>query len=128
MDNYFKIFFLPSGTSSSPVPKSPGKIITSSDDATPTGKKKNKRGFIFIRILKQSISSREPHVLAQRGFNDVVSDLDLFKKQTEVLGFRSKGWNLLHRDARVATFEIVTTNLIFFPKKEIWYIITKFAV
>jgi hypothetical protein len=48
----------------------------------------------------------------------VVSDLDLFKKQTEVLGFRSKGWNLLHRDARVATFEIVMTNLIFFPKKE----------
>jgi hypothetical protein len=95
------------------VPKSPGKIITSSDDATPTGKKKNRRGFIFIRILKQSISSREPHVLAQRG------DLDLSKKQTEVLGFRSKGWNLLHRDARVATFEIVMMNLIFFPKKEV---------
>jgi len=40
-------------------------------------------------------SSSEPHLLTQRGLNDIVRDLNLSKKQAEPLGSRLKGWNLL---------------------------------
>jgi hypothetical protein len=49
--------------------------------------------------FEASISSRE---LAQRELNHLVCVLDLFKKQTEFLAFRSKGWNLLLRGTRVS--------------------------
>jgi hypothetical protein len=88
------------------VPDSPGKIITSSDDwnATPAVMKKDRRGSTMILILKQTFL-RVSFIywqLAQREFNDLVRDLDLFKKQTELLAFRSKSWNLLLRGTRVS--------------------------
>jgi hypothetical protein len=49
--------------------------------------------------FEASISSRE---LAQGEFNSLMRDLDLFKKQTELLAFRSKDWNHLLRGTRVS--------------------------
>jgi hypothetical protein len=46
-------------------------------------------------------SSNEPHLLTQRDLNDIVHDLNLSKKQTELLGFWLKGWNLLRQDTKV---------------------------
>jgi hypothetical protein len=36
-------------------------------------------------------SSNEPHLLTQEGLNDIIRDLNLSKKQAEVLGSRLKG-------------------------------------
>jgi len=46
-------------------------------------------------------SCNEPHLLTQRDLNDIVRDLNLSKKQAELLGSRVKGWNLLHQDTKV---------------------------
>jgi hypothetical protein len=43
-------------------------------------------------------SSNEPHLLNQGDVNDIVHDLNLSKKQAELLGSRLKGWNLLCQD------------------------------
>ncbi|UYV62399.1 hypothetical protein LAZ67_2000421 [Cordylochernes scorpioides] len=46
----------------------------------------------------------EPHLLTQGNLNDLVRDLDLSKKQSELLGSRLKGWNLLHKGTKVCFF------------------------
>ena len=45
-------------------------------------------------------SSNEPHLLTQGDLNDIVHDLNLSKKQPELLGSRLKGWNLLRQETR----------------------------
>jgi len=46
-------------------------------------------------------SSNEPHLLTQGDLNDIVHDLNLSKRQGELLGSRLKGWNLLRQDTKV---------------------------
>jgi hypothetical protein len=45
-------------------------------------------------------SSNEPHLLTQGDLNDIVYDLNLSKKEAELLGSRLKGWILLSQDTR----------------------------
>jgi hypothetical protein len=45
-------------------------------------------------------SSNEPHLLTQGDLNDIVRDLNLSKKQAELLGSRLKSWNLLCQDTK----------------------------
>jgi len=47
-------------------------------------------------------SSNEPHLLTPGDLNDIVHDLNLSKKQPELLGPRLKGWNLLRQELRCA--------------------------
>ena len=47
--------------------------------------------------LAGACSSNEPHLLTQGDLNDIVIDLNLSKKEAEILGSRLKGWNLLPR-------------------------------
>jgi len=49
-------------------------------------------------------SSYEPHLLTQGDLNNNARDLNLSKKQTEILGSRLKGWYLLLQDARVCFY------------------------
>jgi len=49
-------------------------------------------------------SSNEPHLLTQGHINDIVRDLNLPKKQAEILDFRLKGWNLLLQDIKVCFY------------------------
>ena len=49
-------------------------------------------------------SSNEPHLLTQGHLNDIARDLNLSKKQAELLGSRLKGWNLLHQDTKVCFY------------------------
>jgi len=49
-------------------------------------------------------SSNEPHLLTQGDVNDVVRDLNLSKKQDELLGSKLKSWNLLHQDTKVCFY------------------------
>ena len=41
-------------------------------------------------------TSNEPHLLTKGDLNDIVHDLNLSKKQAELLGSMLKGWNLTH--------------------------------
>ena len=49
-------------------------------------------------------SSSEPHLLTQGDLNDIVRDLNLSKKQAELLGSRLKGWNLPHQDTKMCYY------------------------
>jgi len=49
-------------------------------------------------------SSNEPHLLTQGDLNDIVRDLNLSKKQAELLGSRLKGLNLLRQDTKVCFY------------------------
>jgi len=46
-------------------------------------------------------SSNEPHLLTQENLNDIVRDLNLSKKQAELLFPRLNGWNLLRQNTGV---------------------------
>jgi len=52
----------------------------------------------------EACSSNEPHLLTQGYLNAVVRDLNLSKKQAELLGSRLKGWNLLCQDTKVCLY------------------------
>jgi hypothetical protein len=51
-----------------------------------------------------SCSSFEPHIFTQGDLNELVHDLNLFKKQAEILGFRVKGCYFLHQDTEICFF------------------------
>ena len=55
----------------------------------------------FDPTFAGATSSNEPHLLTQGDLNDIVRDLNLSKKQAEILGSRLKGWNLLRQDTKV---------------------------
>jgi hypothetical protein len=46
-------------------------------------------------------SSNEPHLLTQGEPNCIVRDVNLSKKQADLLGSRSKRWNLLRQETMV---------------------------
>jgi hypothetical protein len=48
--------------------------------------------------------SNETRLLTQGDLNDVVRDLNLSKKQAELLGSRLKCWNLLHQDTKMCFY------------------------
>jgi len=50
-----------------------------------------------------SFASSEPHLLT-RDLNDLVCDLNLSKKQAELVGSRVYGWNLLYHDTEICFF------------------------
>jgi len=49
-------------------------------------------------------SSNEPHLLTQGNLNVIVRDLNLSKKQAELLVSRLKGWNILRQDTKVCFY------------------------
>lgn len=57
-----------------------------------------------------SCSSSKPHLLPQGDLNDLVGDLQLSKRQGELLGNRLKGWNLLHKYTKVCVFRNVHSD------------------
>ena len=54
--------------------------------------------------FETSLSSCERHLLTQGELNDLVWDLKLSKNQTELLGSRLRGLNLLQKDTKVCFF------------------------
>jgi hypothetical protein len=54
--------------------------------------------------FEASCSSSEPHLLTQRDLNYLVCDLNLSKKEAEILASRLKGWNLLQQGTKVCFF------------------------
>jgi len=64
-------------------------------------------------------SSNETHLLTQGDLNDIVHDLNLSKKQAELLGSRLKGWKLLCQDTKVCFYHGRKEEFKdFFPQKD----------
>ena len=49
-------------------------------------------------------TSSDPHLISQAELNDLVRDLDLSKRQAELLGSRLQGWNLLSSGTKISVF------------------------
>lgn len=62
--------------------------------------------------FEASGSSSEPHLLDQGDLNDLVRDLNLSKRQAELLGSRLKGWNLLKKETKVCAFRSRHTEFV----------------
>ncbi|UYV76619.1 hypothetical protein LAZ67_14001482 [Cordylochernes scorpioides] len=80
-----------------PVPQPPENVIFSDDDSD-----RREQQWDVTNFEAGALS--EPHLLTQGDLNDLVRDLDLSKKQSELLGSRLKGWNLLHKGTKVCFF------------------------
>lgn len=80
-----------------PVPQPPAQITVQEEDF----QSENEDDTTFEATAGPS---REPHLITQGDLNDLVRDLNLSKKQSEVLGSRLKGWNLLSKDTKVCFF------------------------
>jgi hypothetical protein len=52
----------------------------------------------------EASTSSEPHLLPQGDLNDLVRDLNLSKKQSELLGSRLREWYHLHINTKVCFF------------------------
>ena len=84
-----------------PVPKPPTNVTLRDRESTDeiVGKAKNNMG--CDPTFARACSSSEPHLLTRRDLNNIVRDLNLSKKQAELLGSGLKGWDLLHQDIKV---------------------------
>jgi len=67
----------------------------------------------------------KPHLLTQGELNIIIRDLNLSKKQAELLGSRLKGWNLLCQDTKVCfTLGTMKNSSISSP----WKMVSCFAM
>ncbi|GBP47649.1 hypothetical protein EVAR_40045_1 [Eumeta japonica] len=54
--------------------------------------------------FEPSTSNKEPHFITQNDLNDLVRDLDLSKRQAELLASRLHDWNLLEKNTRISVY------------------------
>ncbi|GBP89284.1 hypothetical protein EVAR_60426_1 [Eumeta japonica] len=80
-----------------PVPQRPVNMddvteesVSESSDSDPT--------------FEPSTSNKEPHFITQNDLNDLVRDLDLSKRQAELLASRLHDWNLLEKNTRISVY------------------------
>ena len=58
----------------------------------------------FDPTFAEACSSNEPYLLTQGDLNGIVRDLNLSKKQAELLGSMLKGWDLLRQNPKVCFY------------------------
>jgi len=83
------------------VPKPPtnmtlSKSVSSDEDVGQANNNKD-----YDPTFAEACSSNEPHLLTQGDLNNIVHNLNLSKKQAELLRSRLKGWNLLCQEIKV---------------------------
>jgi hypothetical protein len=83
------------------VPKPPTNMTLSDSEASDEDVGKDNKSMDCDPTFSGACSSNEPHLLVQGDLNDIVRDLNLSKKQAELLDSRLKGWNLLRQDTKV---------------------------
>jgi hypothetical protein len=92
-----------------PVPAPPSNLPTSSSrSSSSTSENENADD---DEPYTTGSHSDAPHIITQCELNDLVRDLNLGKKQGELLASRLQGWNLLHTDVQVSYFRKRTANL-----------------
>ena len=87
-----------------PVPKPPTNMMLSDCESSDEDVGQANNIMECDPTFVGASSSNEPHLLTQGDLNDIVRDLNLSKKQAELLGSRLKGWNLLHQDTKVCFY------------------------
>jgi len=107
------------------VPKPPTNMTLSDSESSDddVGQANNNMG--CNPTVAAASSSNEPHLLTQGDLNDIVRDLNLSKKQAEILGPMLKGWILLRQDTKVCfTTGTMKNSRIFSP----WKMVLCFAM
>jgi hypothetical protein len=84
-----------------PVSKPPTNMTLSDSESSDEDVCQANNNMYYDPIFAGACSSNIPHLLTQGDLNDIVHDLNLSKKQAELLGSRLKHWNLLHRETKV---------------------------
>jgi hypothetical protein len=74
-----------------PVPKPPTNIMLRDSESTNEDVGQANNNMDCDPTFAGASSSNESHLLTQRDLNDIVHDLNLSKKQAEILGSRLKG-------------------------------------
>jgi len=79
-----------------PVPKHPAIMTLSDSESSDEDVGQANKNMDCDPTFAGASSSNEPHLLNQGDLNDIVHDLNLSRKQAEILVSRLKSWNLLH--------------------------------
>jgi hypothetical protein len=79
-----------------PITKPLANVIVDDEDSATDEADLQQVGetFDYYPTFKASCSSSEPHLLTQGDLSDLVRDLNLSKKEAEILASRLKRWNL----------------------------------
>jgi hypothetical protein len=85
-----------------PVPQHPENVTFTDDDSDNEVIQQVENPFHGPNF--EASTSSEPHLLTQGDLYDLVRDLNLSKKQSELLGSRLKEWNLVHINSKVCFF------------------------
>jgi len=87
-----------------PVPKPPTNMTLSDSESSDEDVDQANNNMDCDPTFARASSSNEPNLLTQGDLNDIVHDLNLSKKQAELLGSRLKGWNLQRQDTKVCFY------------------------
>ena len=98
-----------------PLPQPPADWSKPDDDETVMGDEMRWENVVDPDF--QVGTSTEPHVITQAELNDLVRDLNLSKRQAELLGSRLQGWNLLIPGTKVTFYRYRQKELIRFFKQ-----------
>ena len=83
------------------VPKPPTKMMMNDSESSDEDAGQANNNKDCDPTFAGACSSNEPHLLTQADLNDIICDLNLSKKQADLLGSRLKGWILLCQDTKV---------------------------
>jgi len=85
-----------------PVPKPPPNMtLSDSESSDEDVGQANNNNMDFDPTFAGAYSSNEPHLMTDGDLNDIVRNLNLSKKQAELLGSRLKGCNLPRQATKV---------------------------
>ena len=102
----------------SPVPNPPTNMTLSDSKSSDADIGQANNSKVSDPTFAEVCSSNEPHPLTEGDLNDNVRDLNLSKKQAELIGSRLKGWNLLCRTLKyVFTMGAMKNSRICSPRK-----------
>jgi len=89
-----------------PVPKPPTNLTLSDSESSDEDVGQANNNMDCDPTFAGACSSNEPHLLTQGDLNDIVRDMNLSKKQAELLGSRLKSWDLLRQDTEVCFYRV----------------------
>jgi hypothetical protein len=84
-----------------PVPKPPTNMTLSDSESSDEDVGQANKNMYCDPTFAGAYSSNEPQLLTQGDLNYIVRDLNLSKKQAELLGSWLKSWNLLRQETKV---------------------------
>ena len=87
-----------------PVPKPPTNMTLSDSESTDEDVGQANNNMDCDPTIVRGCSYNEPRPLTHGDLNDIVRELNLSKKQPELLGSRLKGWNLLRQNTKACFY------------------------